>query len=139
MYTIERRVGRLIEIRIASPVSLDEATRWGVDHQAAVDAIRGSYVCLVDLVDATVFPPDVVDAYVATMKAEPRLLRTGTLLNQSPTLGLQIQRMIRTANHPERKVFRDPTELEAWLGAILDDAERRRLHEALSDRRGGVG
>jgi hypothetical protein len=134
MYTIAHRVGRLVEIRIESPVSLEEAVRWGRDHNAVIDAVVGPYVCFVDLVDATVFPQNVVDAYVATMKSEPRLLRTGTLLSASPTLGMQIQRMIRAANNPDRKVFRDGPELEGWLGEILTPAERARLHELLADR-----
>src|SRR5438552_11571932 len=106
MYRIDHEVGRLVEIRIWSPVSLAEAVQWGRDHNAVIDGIPGPYICLVDLVDATIFPPEVVDAYVAVMKSEQRLLRTGTLLNPSPTLGLQIQRMIKAANHPERRAFR---------------------------------
>jgi hypothetical protein len=128
-------VGRLVEIRIASPVSLEEAVRWGRDHDALVDRVTGPYVCFVDLVDATVFPPDVVEAYVSTMKSEGRLVRTGTLLNKSPTFGLQIQRMIREANHPDRKAFRDPDELEVWLGEVLHDDERARLRDLLDARR----
>jgi hypothetical protein len=135
MYSIEHRVGRLVEIRIWSPVSLEEAERWGRDHEAVVQRIAGPYVCFVDLVDATVFPPDVVNAYVKTMKSEPRLLRTGTLLSENPILGLQIQRMIREANHPQRKAFRSRVELEAWVGEILTRDERGRLREILGTPR----
>jgi hypothetical protein len=134
VYKIENRVGRLVEIRIWSPVSVEEAVRWGRDHDAVVGAVQGPYVCVVDLVDATVFPPDVVQAYVSTMKSEERLLRTGTLLNPSPTFGLQIQRMIREANHPGRRVFRAPEELVAWLGEILTPAETERLRALVVDR-----
>ena len=134
MYTITHHTGRLLEIRIWSPVSLEEAVRWGKDHEDMVNSIRGPYICFVDLTFATVFPQDVVDAYVATMKNEPRLLRTATLLNQSPTLGMQIQRMIREANHPDRKVFRDPDELSRWLAEVLDAPEQGRLSQLLRDR-----
>ena len=134
MYRVERRVGRLVEIRIWSPVSLEEADRWGTDHDAVVASVGGPYVCLVDLVDATVFPPDVVKRYVETMRSEHQLLRTATLLSPSPTLGLQIQRMIREANHPERRAFRDATELAAWLGEVLTEPERLRLAELLGER-----
>jgi hypothetical protein len=134
MYTISNHVGRLVEIYIWSPVSLEETVRWARDHQAVIDAVVGPYVCFVDLVDATIFPPEIVNAYVSTMKSEPRLLRTGTLLNPSPTFGLQIQRMIREANHPDRKAFRAPEELVTWLGAVLEPAERTRL-QALASRR----
>jgi hypothetical protein len=134
MYSIDNRVGKLVEIRIWSPVSVGEATLWGRDHDAVVNGIVGQYVCFVDLVEATVFPQDVVDTYIGTMKNEPRLLRTATLLGASPTLGLQIQRMLREANSPERKAFREPRELEAWLGVVLTQQERARLRE-LVDRR----
>ncbi|MFO0762071.1 MAG: hypothetical protein U0359_36870 [Byssovorax sp.] len=137
-YSIENRVGKLVEIRIASPVYIEDAIQWGRDHDAVIDAVRGPYVCVVDLVDATVFPQNVVEAYVAVMKSEPRLLRTGTLLNESPTFGMQIQRMIREANHPARRTFRDPEELAIWLGEVLDEKERARLAEMLASRLGGA-
>ena len=134
MYTILHRVGRLVEITIRSPVSIDEALRWQRDHDAAVDEVGGPYVCFVDVVDATVFPPDVADAYVATMRREPKLVRTGILLNADPVLSLQVQRMIRESHVPHRRTFRAPRDLEAWLGEVLTPAERARLGERLYAR-----
>ncbi|CAN5446191.1 hypothetical protein BH09MYX1_BH09MYX1_04530 [soil metagenome] len=135
VWSIERSVGRLVEIRIWSPVSIEETIAWQRAHDDVIAAIGGPYVCLVDLVDATVFPQEVVDAYVATMKNEPLLIRTATLLNQSPTLGMQIQRMIKEADHPDRRVFRDAGELAEWLDKVLDDRERERLNRVLFYRR----
>ena len=132
MWSIDRRVGKLVEIRIWSPVTLEETVPWGEAHDALVSKIDGPYVCLVDLVDATVFPQDVVEGYVTTMKNEQRLVRTGTILNKSPTFGMQIQRMIREADNPNRRAFRDPNELFAWLSEVLDDRERARLRVLLS-------
>ena len=134
MWSIDRRVGKLVEIRIASPVSLAETQPWAVAHDALISAIAGDYVCFVDLVDATVFPQEVVEGYVRTMRNESRLLRTGTLLNASHTFGMQIQRMIREANNPARRAFRDPRELFEWLGEVLDVSERVRLRELLRGR-----
>jgi hypothetical protein len=134
MYTIVHQVGRLIEITIRAPVSLAEARRWQRDHDAAVARIMGRYVCYVDVVDATVFPPDVADAYVATMRKEPKLLRTGILLNEDPVLSLQVQRMVREVNVPTRRTFRVPHELEAWLSEVLTPSERVRLGEKLAER-----
>jgi hypothetical protein len=134
VWSIERRAGNLVEIAIRSPVSVEETIPWAAAHDDVIRRIVGPYVCLVDLVDATVFPPDAVEAYVATMKNEPRLRRTGTLLNASPTFGLQIQRMIREANHPERRAFRDPGELYRSLVEVLDERERKRLAEVLGSR-----
>jgi hypothetical protein len=135
VYVVERRVGRLVEFRISSPVSLEEAVDWGHDHDRVVRSVGGAYVCFVDLVDATIFPPDIVDRYVSTMKSEHALLRTATLLNPSPTFGMQIQRMIREAKSPDRRTFRDPPELAVWLGEVLTAPERARLSELLAARR----
>ena len=115
-------------------MSLEETQPWSVAHDTLVGAIRGEYVCFVDLVAATVFPQDVVEGYVRTMRNEPRLLRTGTLLNASPTFGLQIQRMIREADSPARRAFRQPEELFQWLGEVLEPGERERLRELLVAR-----
>lgn len=127
MYRVQNVVGKLVEIWIASPVSLAETAPWARDHDRVIDGVTGPYVCFVDLRRATVFPPDVVDAYVKTMRNEPRLRRTGTLLPASPTFGMQIERMIRDAASPERRAFRHRTPLERWLGEVLTAPERERL------------
>jgi hypothetical protein len=132
VWSIDRRVGKLVEIRIWSPVTLEETVPWGAAHDALVSKIDGPYVCLVDLTGATVFPQEVVEGYVKTMKNETNLVRTGTILNKSPTFGMQIQRMIREANNPNRRAFRDPAELLAWLSEVLDERESARLREILA-------
>lgn len=134
MYSIEHHVGRLVEIRIWSPVSAAEATPWAALHDRVVARVHGPYVCLVDLVDAPVFPPDAVDAYVSTMRNEPRLLRTATLLGRSPTLHLQIQRMIREAQNASRQAFRDPNPLFQFLRPVLTAQEAVRVTELLVPR-----
>ncbi len=131
MWSIQRVVGKLVEIKISSPVSLEETVPWSAAHDELIASIDGPYVCFVDLAHAKVFPQEVVEGYVKTMKNEARLRRTGTLLNTSPTFGMQIQRMIREAQNPERRAFRDPRELAAWLGEALDQNEVRRLREIL--------
>ena len=134
VWSVERNVGKLVEIRIWSPVSLAETASWGQTHNAVVSSVRGPYVCFVDLVDAKVFPQDVARAYVQTMRNEPGLLRTATLLNASPTFGMQIQRMIREANNANRRVFREPEELCRWLAEVLDAKEQARLLELVTRR-----
>ncbi len=134
MWSVDCKVGRLVEIKIWSPVTLAETEPWGVAHDAVIAKVGGPYVCFVDLVDATVFPPEIVDGYVKTMKNEEHLVRTGTLLNASPTFGMQIQRMIREANNTERRAFRDPRELFDFLGEKLTREERDRLRDLLRPR-----
>jgi hypothetical protein len=134
MYSIENHVGRLIEVRFWLPVGADEALGWRRDHEAMLQATLGNYVFFVDMMDATVFPPELVEAYVATMRSEPRLLRTVIVLGSSPTLSLQIQRMLRDAHHPQRRVYRDLKEAENWLTEIMTMPERTRLRELIERR-----
>jgi hypothetical protein len=134
MYSIERPVGRLIEVRFWAPVAADEAAMWRRDHETMMLSSLGSYVLLVDLVDAAVLPPDMVEAYVQSMRAESRLSRAALVVGASPTLSLQIQRMMRDAPHPNRRLFRDMREAEVWLSEVVTPPERMRLRE-ITERR----
>lgn len=134
MYRVDNPVGSLVEIAIWSPVSIDEAQAWGRDHDMVIDGVEGPYVCFVDLRGARVFPPEVVNAYVSTMRSESRLRRTATLLPDSAVVSLQIGRMIREAGHPQRQAFEDPGQLYAWLGEVLGAPERERLGALLEVR-----
>ena len=62
MWSIVHEVGALVEIRIWSPVSVDEASPWAAEHERTIKNIADEYVCFVDLVGATVFPPAAVAA-----------------------------------------------------------------------------
>jgi hypothetical protein len=134
VWSIAREVGTLLEIRIWSPVSADEAEPWAREHDRIVRAISGDYVCFVDLVGAVVFPPAAVAAYTAVMKDEPRLRRTGTLLGNSPVQGLQVERMLRDADNPVRRAFREANEVLAWLDPVLGPLERVRLRSVMRQR-----
>jgi hypothetical protein len=131
MFSIENKVGRLVEIRIWSPISPAEAGPWARLHDRVVAAVGGPYFCLVDLSRATVFSPEAVEAYLATMRNETQLLRTATRLGRSPILHLQILRMIREANHPNRQAFREAELVRAFLAEIATPSELARLSEIL--------
>lgn len=133
MYSIENMVGSLVEIRIWSPVSVEEAIAWGQEHDRVVASVRGEYVCFVDLVDASVFPQRAVDAYTAVMRDESRLRRTGVLLGDSPVHALQIERMLRETANPVRRAFHDVAGLLEWLDVVLGPVERSRLRHVLRE------
>ena len=124
----------MLEIRIWSPVAADEAEPWAREHDRIVRALVGEYVCFVDLVGATVFPPAAVAAYTAVMKDEPRLRRTATLLGDSPVQGLQVERMLRDADNPVRRAFKDPQAVLAWLDPVLGPLERVRMRSVMRQR-----
>jgi hypothetical protein len=132
MYEVGNRAGKLVEIRIWSPVTVEEAVAWARDHDRVVAGVGGPYVCLVDLLDARVFPQAAVDAYTSVMKSEPNLLRTGTLLSYSPTSALQVRRMLREIDNPVRRAFSEVPPLLDWLDPVLTVPERARLRVVLA-------
>jgi hypothetical protein len=135
MYTIESNVGRLIEVRFCSPILGEEPGAWRRDHERMIAAMLNTYVFFIDFADAPVFPPEMIEAFAVAWRNEARLLRMAMLLGASPTLGLQMQRLIRDTQHPHRKIFHAAREAEAYLSEILTLSERTRLHELAADRR----
>jgi|GEM_PF-1214001 len=135
MYTIESKVGRLVEVRFWTPILGEEPGAWRRDHERMIAAMLNTYVFFIDLADAPVFPPDMITAFKETMRNETRLLRMAFLLGSSPTLALQMQRLVRDVQHPHRRIFREPREAEGYLSEILTLSERTRLHELAADRR----
>ena len=97
-----------------------------------MDSVGQPYVCFVNMRGAKVFPPEIVAAYVSTMKGEQQLVRTATMLPESALVALQIRRIIREAGHPERRAFSNADELRQWLGESLDEKERARLEQRLA-------
>ena len=64
-----------------------------------------------------------------------RIERSGILHRvDQPTSVLQVFRLVKEASQPHRRLFTDPVEMEDWLGEVLNDAERERLHHFLVGR-----
>ena len=136
VFSIENQAGRLVECRIRSPITLPDvkafADRLRLVLPAAA-AARGKVVIGVDLRGANVFPPDVSDAFIAIMRSDnPMVERSGFIAGDSALFGLQVERMIRDANNPARRAFRDVGALQTWLGEVLEPAEKTRLEAFLA-------
>ena len=118
--------GRLITFRVRSPVEDGNAAAAAAELRAAIGRISGQVIICTDLTDARTFAPATTERFVQTMKADnPRLERSAILLGPgSPTLLLQLERMVRESNHPARRTFRDASELADWLRpALLADEQ----------------
>jgi len=132
MYVIGHQVGKLVEVRIWGPTTPSEAMEWERELGTILRLIPGRYACLLDLHDAQVFPQPVADVVLATMRNDnAKLERTAVLVGQSATLGFQIQRMIMEASLPRRRMFQSAGDLEPWLGEVLSEPEKHRLHALL--------
>ena len=128
MHSIQNIAGRLVEVRVTPPLTLDEIKQFVAEHKAVVSRIPDRYVGVVDLRRADVFPSEVAAALIQLLsQMADRVERTAFLIGESAVFALQIERVIRNAANPNRKSFREPGPLKEWLGEILKDGERLRL------------
>lgn len=134
MFTIENNVGRLVEVRIASPVEEHEMPRIAQETHDIIESMEGDFVAVMDLRGAHVFPQAVSDAFVHILSDNnPKLERSAFIIGDSAIFGMQIERAIRQAGKPSRRAFRQPKELEAWLDELLKPSEQVRLSKFLEE------
>jgi hypothetical protein len=137
MWTIEQHVGRLIEVRLGSPVLFAELASFGEKMAGLLAGLqrRGQRaVGCVDLQGANLLPPDVSEWFIKLLQRDNSMLdRSAFLISQSAMLALQIERMIKQANNPTRRAFRDRDPMLAWLDETLSPPESARVRRFLDD------
>jgi len=135
MYVIAHHVGRLIETRIWGQVTMAEAVRWVREARDYFLKIQVPPVCFMDLIDVQLFPQDVSDVFLESMRGHNgRSERVALLVGQGPTVSFQIRRMVMEADESNRRIFKSGRELEAWLGEVMTQPEQKRIREAIATR-----
>ena len=135
MYRVEHHVGRLIEVKLASPLTLEEVQHFVQEHLALMKKIPGKYVGVVDLLEAYVFPPAVAEALIQLLSgAASHVERTAILIGESATFAMQVERAIRSSNSEHRRAFRRESDLVPWLREILTPHERARLDLLMQEK-----
>lgn len=133
MHTVQRRVGRLVEIRMGLPLTFAEAVIFAEELRAIVKPMGDRFVGVCDFSRISIFPQEVIATYTDCMRdLNPKVERTGVLISNSATFGLQMGRLLRGASSPNRRSFVSPTELCLWIGEVLSPAEQARLKEFLA-------
>ena len=136
MWTIEQRVGRLIEIRVASPIVYADLDAFGarlIECIARVTERVPRVLACTDLSGANIFAPEVAEWFIRLMHRDnPVLERNAFLIGQSAMFALQIERMLKQGNSHIRRAFRDPEPLIEWLGELLTPLERERVRQMLA-------
>lgn len=134
MFSSENRVGSLVELRVRTPMTMEEMTALRHRHLEVLKGVDGSFVIVTDMRHAHVFPPEITDGFIRMMgQINPDLKRSAVLINESAVLGLQAERAIAEAGNPNRRSFRDPAELLRWMTEILTAEEQVRLQEFLAE------
>ena len=134
MYTIEKHAGRLIEARLAAPLTPNDVQSIVQRVRMLVLSLPGKAVCCIDVIQLDVLPEEAVGAFVALFTRDnPKVERSGFLLARSVSaFGMQVQRMIRSASSPNRRTFDDRAEMQSWLSEVLDPLEQEQLSRFLA-------
>ena len=75
-----------------------------------------------------VFSPEVAAAIPAMFRCISNIRRSAIIHREDhATSVMQILRLIREANHPERRVFTDAAQMREFLAEVLSDPERLQL------------
>ncbi|HLM74340.1 MAG TPA: hypothetical protein VK459_16655 [Polyangiaceae bacterium] len=135
MITVAHKVGRLVEVRIITPVTAEEIQGMGqrIGFAYTACAPRPIVGCT-DLRGANLFPMDLAEQVATVMKTgNPRIERGAILVGESALFSLQVERVVREAGNPSRRAFRVRAELEAWLAEVLTPFERQRVKHFLKE------
>ena len=124
--------GKVALVRFPEHVELPDVEAFVAEVRAHLTHLGGGAVYCVDCEKTGLFPPRVADALIALMKSDnPAIARTGVLVNGSATFGMQVERMLREADNPCRRSFRDAEELLSWLCEATDADGADDLRSAL--------
>ena len=136
--SVHNPVGRLFEVRVVPPVSMDEATAFMQQIVELTMKQPGKVVACTDLRAGTrTIDPSSIDFIAGILRSEnPRLERNALIVSAaSPTFMLQMERMVKTAANDRRRIFKTRGDAESWLAEVLTGAERARLRTFLDEHK----
>lgn len=126
MYSVERKVGRLVEARVLELRTIERAETFSLAIREAVMSVapaRG--VICADHRAVKIYPPEVAARLVELfVRVNASLERAALIISPSnATLSMQVQRIVRESENPLRRVFVDVPPMLAYLGEVLTPAE----------------
>ena len=137
-FTIENRVGRLLEARVRGLRSSEEADVYSLALGAEVLRVplHVRPVLLADHRPVSIYPQAAADRLAELfLRMNARLERVAILVARSnATLALQLERIVREAKNPSRRVCYAPGEAEAHLAPIMEPQELARVRAFLEER-----
>jgi hypothetical protein len=138
MFSVEV-TGRLVLIRIASPMDRTDVARLVEQIRTTVHANREMVVGLADLRQWSILAPDSADMIAALLvRDNPKVERTALLVPRvQSSLGLQFTRLLRASKSERRRLFDDPPRAAHYLFDLVSPPERRALGTFLAPAPGG--
>jgi hypothetical protein len=129
-FTIERNVGRLVEVRIVAPLSAEDLKQFPLRFLKVVG--QGRVVSCADLRGINLLAPGMSDEFAENLRRDNTRVVRSAFLVPNATINLQIIRVTREAGGATRRVFDDPLALHQWLAEVLTPDEAKRLGLFLS-------
>ena len=137
--SIERRVGRLVEIRTSEsiPKTLKDDFVQRMRPIFADDKV----VVISDYRATAVFTDSLSDWLKSLMvTVNVQVLRAAAVMPPgAAVLNLQYQRISSSAGNPNRRAFQSPDDAVAWLSPALTEAEIARVSAFLAEFRAAPG
>lgn len=126
--TMERKVGRLIEIRVPRVLTADLLQSALGRYEELVNRGTERVFMCTDERALKVHSPEAAEALLRVWEQrDPRIQRNAILVLPDAIVQLQVRRMITGSGNPDRRMFDDPQQLHQWLGADMTSAEQKRL------------
>jgi len=132
--SVDIQVGRLLEIRVVAPVSMEDihASEQRLGHFFRLRSDK--LIVVADYRRATVLAPEAASRQLEIFRSfNPRVERSGILVSRNAIFSMQIERLVTNAKNPSRRAFHDPFELKAFIGSALNHEEHVRLAQFLAE------
>ena len=136
MFSVSNSVGQLLEIRVVSPFSINDAGALFKQIYKAMP--RGRFARVIcDLRHLRVVDPEIIDLVSGMMRLDnPYVERNAFLIpGTGALLSLQSERMLKQLGAANRRSFSDRQEAEDWMAEILTPEEQTRLATFLDEAR----
>lgn len=137
MIRVNNPFGRLVTIRLISPVTEEEYERFDIKVRHLVSLLPPNLVFCSDLRYAGFLPSAVAQRIPESMRRDQPWLRRAALLIQeeSAVAALQFRRIIKEAsNNPSRRTFTDAEQALSWLSEVLLVSEQKHLESFIRSR-----
>lgn len=135
VFTVERRVGRLVEARVFRLATAAEVGDYAHAFARHLSAPSGRPLLVADHRSVVIYAQEVVDALIDLFRVMNRHWERVALIiaPTNATLSLQLQRVVRESRNPSRRLFTDAREACRFLGELLQPDELARADAFLDE------
>jgi len=135
MVTVTHRLGKLVTVRIASPVTYREATLLKPRMEAVIGRLTGPLYLAADLADARVYSPDVAEKIIGALQGPwATVRRQSVVINSGSALGGQVYGLFREMRDPERQAWVSAKDMGTYLAEVLGPAEAQALRDFMAEQ-----